>query len=91
MSAKLKSVLLATTGVLFTSVVSATEVSLSEVTDYYVHEASQGTSVELQYAVYQDILNTTHKVSPAELELDTRVLISYHETESEDLVISAAE
>lgn len=73
------------------SVVSAGEVSLNEVTDYYVHEASQSTSADLQYAVYEDILNTTHKVSPAELELDTRVLISYHQTESEDLVVSAAE
>ena len=63
--------------------VFAAPVSLSQVTDFYVDAASASTAYELQNQVYSDILNTAHKLDVETLEVETRVLISITEVESD--------
>lgn len=51
-------------------------VSLNEVTDYYIADASAVTAYEVQNSVYEDILNTAHKIDVEQLDVETRVLIT---------------
>ena len=91
MSGKLKNILFAIAGVSLTSAAVAHEVSLNDVTDYYVKKASTNTSSELQNAAYADVLNTTHKVQLHESEIETRVLISATQNQSDEKTVLVSE
>ena len=73
--AKVASLVLVAGSVFSVSALAGT-VSLNDVTDYYVADASAATEYDVQYGVYEDILNTTHKFDVESLEVETRVLIT---------------
>lgn len=89
MSGKLKNVLFVIAGVTLAGAATAHEVSLNDVTDYYVQEASSKTSVELQNAAYADVLNTAHKVELQDSGIETRVLISATQNQSDEEIAAS--
>ncbi|MCC2607898.1 hypothetical protein [Planctobacterium marinum] len=91
MLGKVKGLLVLGTGVLVSGVATAGEVSLSEVTDFYVYSATSSTSYEVQNEVYSDILNTSHKVELEDIGVETKVLITFDSTVSSSDVTEAAE
>lgn len=91
MLGKVKGLLVLGAGVLVSGVATAGEVSLSEVTDFYVYSATSSTSYEVQNEVYSDILNTSHKVELEDIGVETKVLITFDSTVSSSDVTDAAE
>lgn len=88
---KVKAVLVFGSGLMVSGMAVASEVSLNDVTDYYVYEATATTSYEVQNEVYSDILNTTHKVQLEDIGVETRVLITDNHSNVNEVITEAAE